>query len=340
MQLSKSDNLRNAKNTKNDEFYTRLEDIEKELPNYAKFLSGKSVYCNCDDPVKSNFWKYLHENFTHFKLKSLISTHYEKNKQSYMMQYNGGKDNDDEYGAIKPLNCNGDFRSDECVDILKQSDIVISNCPFSLARNYINLLTKYDKKFIIVGDINWVTYKDVFSLFMNESIHFGINNISSFIQPDRTEKTFGNKCWFTNINLNNSYNELQLTKSYNDNDYVKYHNYNAINVDRVSDIPYDYFEVIGVPITYLQKHDSNLFEIVGLGGGVGFNEINKECARTTIVYENPKQHNPDGTIVNGGKVNTHVVLPCNQIPHCRYYTADNCNCYLISTYARVFIKRK
>ena len=159
---SKNSNLHSAKNAKNDEFYTQLSDVSEELRHYKKHFKGKTVFCNCDDPTWSAFWKYFHLNFEVLGLKKLISTHYDKDKPTYKMVYEGGDDNDIEVGAKTPLQGNGDFRNQECIDLLKESDIVVTNPPFSLFREYIAQLYHYNKKFLIIGNKNGITYKEVF----------------------------------------------------------------------------------------------------------------------------------------------------------------------------------
>lgn len=228
---SKSDNLRLAHKTKNDEFYTRLEDIEKELVYYKSFFSNKIVYCNCDDPEKSNFWKYFYDHFSNLQLKQLISTHYDYNKSSYALIY------DSKSITKTALSGNGDFRSNECINYLKQADLVITNPPFSLAREYIKQLIDYNKKFLIVGSKNWITYKNVFLLFKNQQIWKGINNIIYFIQPHRSFKKFGNICWFTNLPV--EHNDQKITfKEWNNADYPIYDTYPAFEVAKVSNLPF------------------------------------------------------------------------------------------------------
>lgn len=156
-------NLLNAKNTKNDEFYTQLSDIEKELQHYTEHFKGKIVYCNCDNPKFSNFWKYFHLNFEFLGLKKLIATHYNETEPTYKMEYEGGNDNDISVGVITPLNGNGDFRSQECIGILNQSDIVVTNPPFSLFREYVSQLMEYNKKFVIIGNKNAITSQNLTS---------------------------------------------------------------------------------------------------------------------------------------------------------------------------------
>lgn len=260
-------NLHKAKNMKNDEFYTQITDIEKELMQYKDHFKNKVVYCNCDDPTFSNFWVYFHLNFEHLGLKKLIATFYHIGCSVYSAEYTGGNDNDcTKYNRI-PLNGNGDFRSEECIEILKGSDIVVSNPPFSLAREYIACLMEYQKKFLIIGDMNWITYKEVFPLLKDNHIWLGKCSVQEFVQPDGTTKKFGNKLWFTNLDHKKRHEKLILCKNYTHEEFPTYDNYNAINVNKVSDIPCDYDGVMGVPITFLDKYNPEQFEIIGIACG-------------------------------------------------------------------------
>lgn len=240
-------NLNAAKKAKNDEFYTMYEDIENELQHYPGAFQGKVVYCNCDNPEWSNFWRYFHENFAALGLKKLVSTHYEKdverNGHPYKMEYEGGNDADITAGVKTPLEGNGDFASDECIEILRQADIVVTNPPFNIARErYLPLLRQYEKPFLIIGDLNWVTYKSVFPLIKGGKVWIGCTKIKAFWQPDKTIQKFGNKLWFTNIDMKKRHEKLTLKKKYTPNEFQKYDNYDALNVDKVADIPCDYCE--------------------------------------------------------------------------------------------------
>ena len=262
--MSDCRNLTKAQREKNDEFYTLYEDIEKELVHYKEQLKGKKVYCNCDS-TDSNFWKYLYDHFEEYELESLTCTYYNKNwsilddeEKSYKTVYDGKN-------IIRTrLIGNGSFDSSECIELLKDSDVIISNPPFSLFKNYFNLLMKYDKKFLIVGNFNAVAYKNIFPYIKENRIFLGINPVKSFICPDNTIQKFGNICWFTNI-LFNYGKALLLTEKYSQEKYPKYDNYDAINVDKVSDIPCDYDGIMGVPITFLYKYCPEQFEILGHG---------------------------------------------------------------------------
>lgn len=206
-------NLTNSKQAKNDEFYTMYEDIENELQHYPGAFEGKIVYCNCDNPEWSNFWKYFHINFKKLGLKKLVSTHYETNGHSYKMEYEGGDDNNVEAGVITPLEGNGDFRNQECIDLLKEADIVVTNPPFSIAReDFIPQLFEYKKKFLIIGDLNWVTYKIIFPLLKNNEMWMGYSTVKEFLQPDGTIKKFGNKLWFTNLDIKKRHENLYCGK--------------------------------------------------------------------------------------------------------------------------------
>lgn len=236
-------NLSNSKIAKNDEFYTSYNDIESELQHYPGAFQGKTIYCNCDNPEWSNFWRYFHLNFDHLGLKKLISTHYDKEKPTYKMEYTGGDDNNVEAGVITPLEGNGDFRNQECIDLLKEADIVVTNPPFSIAReDFIPQLFEYKKKFLIIGDLNWVTYKIIFPLLKNNEMWMGYSAVKEFLQPDGTIKKFGNKLWFTNLDIKKRHEKLILWKNYTPAEFPQYDNYDAINVDKVSNIPCDYCE--------------------------------------------------------------------------------------------------
>lgn len=268
--MSKNKNLNRAKKEKNDEFYTLYQDIEKELIHYKHYLKDKIIYCNRDNPKYSNFYKYLKDNFNELKLKHLYCTGYNKDGKGYYGEYNGINE------IIKPLNDNGDFRSEECIELLIKSDIIITNPPFSLFRYYVAQLMEYGKKFLIIGNGNAVTYKEIFPYIKNNELWLGIysNKSLEFVLPDNCEKYNKIKdgikigivpsiCWFTNINHNKQNQPLDLNKTYNEIDYPKYDNYDAIEVSKVADIPIGYQGIMGVPITFLDKYCPSQFEIVG-----------------------------------------------------------------------------
>ncbi|QMU55993.1 MAG: modification methylase [Candidatus Mycalebacterium zealandia] len=288
-------NLHQAKRNKKDEFYTQIEDIERELKHYKKHLKGKVVYCNCDDPRVSNFFHYFSYNFEKLGLKKLIATCYKNqdmdlfsrhdSDRAIYLEYEGDKNNnkipDTEEIEVKHLKGDGDFRSEECIDLLKQADIVVTNPPFSLFRKYIAQLIEYDKKFLIVGDQNAITYKEIFPLINQNKLWLGCDNGGTkwFQVPDdydiKTEsrkkiengiKYFskGSINWFTNFDHEKRHEELILYKTYNPEEYPHYDNYDAINVDKVQEIPKDYDGAMGVPITFLDKHNPNQFEILGI----------------------------------------------------------------------------
>lgn len=259
-----NENLQLAKSAKNDEFYTRLEDIAKEVQNYAGQFEGKIVYCNCDNPRSSMFWQYFHTNFEALKLKKLIATYYDT-QGSEMWSYEGGDDTNMQAATITPLNGSGSFASDECLPPLKECDIVVTNPPFSLFRDYVQYLKAVGVLFLIIGSQNAMTYKDMFSWIKKDEIRVGCNGVTKFIQPNGEIKQFGNICWFTNLQVPQENKTIPLTKQYygNEAEYPTYINYNAISVDKVSDIPNDYMGVMGVPITFLNKFDPKQFEILG-----------------------------------------------------------------------------
>lgn len=239
-----------AKANKNDEFYTKLEDIENELVHYTDFFKDKVVYCNCDSPNHSNFWKYFHDNFQSLGLKKLIST-YLDNVRSFKTEYDG------ESITKTSLIGNGDFSSDECVKILKDCDVVVTNPPFSLIRPFFDLLIEYNKQFLFIGTISSFGYLNVFKEFKENRCWTGKTHPTNYVKQDGSTCKMGNTIWITNIGEN--VKELVLTKKYD-----KYCNFDAINVDKVADIPYDYFGIMGVPITFIEKYNPNQFNIIGI----------------------------------------------------------------------------
>lgn len=288
-----NDNLKQAKRNKKDEFYTQLCDIENELKHYKSFLKGKTVLCNCDDPRVSNFFHYFSYSFEHLGLKKLITTCY-KNKnmdlfsqndseQAVYLEYYGDKNSnrvpDIEEIGVKSLKGDGDFRSDECIELLKEADVVITNPPFSLFREYVEQLIKYNKKFLIIGHQNAITYREIFKLIKENKIWLGYGfkgGAGHFINPyyedyatagDHKEGMIrvSGVVWYTNIETTKRHEDLDLYKKYTPEEYPHYENYNAINVDKTSDIPMDYNGVMWVPITFLDKYSPDQFEIVDLG---------------------------------------------------------------------------
>ena len=272
----KNTNLHSAKDAKNDEFYTQLFDIENELKHYKKHFEYKTVFCNCDDPTESNFWQYFSLNFDYLKLKRLIATHYDPEKPSYMLEMY--RDDGGVHSRIMKLKQNGDFRSDESIELLKQSDIVVTNPPFSLFREYVAQLMEYDKKFIIIGNMNAITYKEIFPLIKNNKMWVGVSlhgTKCNFIVPDsytgknvfvdtdgKRKAKINNAIWFTNLNIKKRHEKLELYKKYDPTEYPTYDNYNAINCDRVADIPVDYCESWGVTNEVFDKLNQDEWEKV------------------------------------------------------------------------------
>ena len=253
-------NLLTAKNKKNDEFYTRLEDIQKELDNYKEYFKDKIIYCNCDDIYSSNFYKYFKDNFNKLGIKKIIATNLSLDNIAYKTEF----DNNSKEIRTK-LRGNGDFRSEECVKLLQESDIIVTNPPFSLFREYIAQLIKYNKDFLIIGNMNAATYKEIFPLFKNNQVWFGYTSPKIFITPDRAEKKFGNILWYTNLENGKRHCRLDLKNCYygSESNYPKYENYDAIEVSKVVNIPKDYYGLMGVPVTFLNKYCPEQFKLVG-----------------------------------------------------------------------------
>lgn len=303
--MSDNRNLHSANKAKQDEFYTQLSDIENELKHYKKHFKGKTVLCNCDDPRVSNFFHYFAYNFEHLGLKRLITTCYKNQERDlfsqnnseraiwleYFGDRNGNRVPDPEEIGIHYFNGDGDFRSAECIELLKEADIVVTNPPFSLFADYIGQLAKYEKKFLVLGNKNAVTYKEVFQLFkenklwigvtpMSREIYFNVNQ--DFIEEslaknrNRTIVVRDGKymarspsIWFTNLDHKKRHEELILYKKYSPDEYPKYDNYDAIEVNKTESIPEDYDGIMGVPITFLDKYNPEQFEIVGCSYNYG-----------------------------------------------------------------------
>ena len=246
MASNKNSNLHSAKKAKNDEFYTQLSDIEKELRHYKKHFHDKTVFCNCDDPEWSNFWQYFSLNFDRLQLRRLIATHYEIDKQSYMLEM--WRDDSGVHTKINTLRQNGDFRSPESIALLQQADVVVTNPPFSLFREYVAQLMEYEKKFLIIGNKNAITYKEFFPLLKDNKAWIGYNAPCEFGRPDGTitKQVSGLTRWFTNLDIPKRHEPLIMVKRYDSVLYPHYDNYDAINCDKVADIPMDYFESWGV----------------------------------------------------------------------------------------------
>lgn len=268
--MASNSNLIAARVAKNDEFYTHLTDIEKELENYWDQLREKVVLCNCDDPTWSNFWRYFHLYFSSIGLKKLIATYYEPKKTAYRFEYEGGDDANIGVGVRTEMIQNGDFQSPECVEVLKECDVVVTNPPFSIAPNcFVPLLMKYRKKFLIVGDLNWISKENIFPLIARNKIWLGYNTIKEFSQPDGSIAKFGNKLWFTNLDCKKRHEKLILRKCFTPEEYPTYTNYDAINVKKVNDIPCDYDGFMGVPISFLHSYNPDQFEIIGCPNYMG-----------------------------------------------------------------------
>lgn len=358
-----NNNLKAARKAKNDEFYTQLSDIEKELRHYSDKFSGKTVYSNCDNPRFSNFVRYFIMNFSFLKIDKFIATYYNQdgcggklvvtanNIDSFLVNgdYKQSVINDN----IQELSGDGDFRSDECVELLKESDIVVTNPPFSLFREFVNLILNNkllgdSKQLITVGNSNAITYKDMWPLLKSNRLWLGYNSVKLFEIPKSTANDkseylngkyyakMGNICWFTNVDTARRYKPIDLYCNYtgNENSYPKYDNYNAINVDKVSEIPVDYAGVMGVPITFLDKWDPEQFEIIGLGNGESLFTPSKH-------YPGAILHYPNGNILNGESILGRVLAIKHEgtPPNKAYYTADNVTGWLSSPYTRMLIKR-
>ncbi|MBK7099835.1 MAG: adenine-specific methyltransferase EcoRI family protein [Sphingobacteriales bacterium] len=282
-------NLQDAKHNKKDEFYTQLSDIERELKYYKHHFKDKTVYCNCDDPRVSNFFHFFSYNFEKLGLKKLITTCYKNqsvdlfsqndSEQAIYLEYtgdkNGNKVPDPNEIGIKQLKGDGDFRSKESISLLTQADIVVTNPPFSLFREYISQLIEYNKKFVIIGSQNSISYKEIFKLIKEDKIWLGYNAVKRFTMPEDYEHNsikiedgikyavFDNMGWFTNLDIAKRHEELILYKNYTPEEYPTYDNYNAICVNKVAEIPMDYNGVMGVPITFIEKYNPEQFEIIG-----------------------------------------------------------------------------
>ena len=309
MAKSLNKNLHSAKSNKKDEFYTQLADIENELKHYRHHFKGKTVFCNCDDPRVSNFFHYFSHRFESLGLKKLITTCYKnqdmdlfsthESEKAVMLVYEGDKNGDripnaEEIG-ITELQGDGDFRSAESIALLKEADIVVTNPPFSLFREYVAQLMEFDKKFIIISNKNAITYKEVFKLIKENKLWVGVTPMSTdllFDLPkDEIEFLLNNKkegsaykvvngvvkgraqaIWFTNLDHSKRHEDLDLYKTYTPEEYPKYDNYDAINVDKTKDIPADYAGAMGVPITFLDKYNPEQFEILGMAASAGYNK--------------------------------------------------------------------
>jgi hypothetical protein len=282
---------------KSDEFYTQLTDIEKELKHYRDQFAGKVIYCNCDTE-ESNFWLYFKLNFDFLKIKKVIATNYDENGNAYKIEKTSKNEK-----KIK-LKGNGDFSSKECINILKKADIIITNPPFSLFRKFINLLIEYNKKFLIIGNVNAITYKDIFPLIKDNKLWLGYSIHSGgreFKVPDNYPlKASGCRVdisgskfisvkgvrWYTNLDYKEKHQNLLLYKKYNEKEFKKFDSYDAINVNKTCDIPYDYEGYMGVPITFMDKYNPDQFDIID---GLNSNAVvNGKATYFRIVIKNKK----------------------------------------------------
>jgi len=377
-----------AKKAKNDEFYTQLADIEKELKHYKDQFRDKVVYCNCDDPFESNFFKYFAANFNALGLKQLIATSYKPSPiaNTQLGLFGGSetlavpkgrpkvtankfiinevsdidgdgafdlRDIAEQLKANKnnewtPLDGEGDFRSAESIELLKQADIVVTNPPFSLFREYVAQLMEYKKKFLILGDQNAITYKEIFKLIQENKLWLGYDNggtkwfqvpndyeiqTESRIKIENGVKYFsmGRIMWFTNLDTTKRHEKMTLYKKYSSEEYPKYDNYDAIEVSKAVDIPMDYEGVVGVPITFLDKFNPDQFTIIGITKKLGFH-------LRTKVYPNQIQIDVSGKRSVVSKLNDGATLKVTRPPNNKTYYIVN-NEYFIQLYARVLIKQ-
>jgi len=357
--------LHNAKKSKSDEFYTQRRDIENELFHYKKHFKNKVVFCNCDDPRVSKFFHYFSYNFKYLKLKKLITTCYKNQdmnlfsrhdtERAIYLEYEGDKNEnkvpDPEEIGIKQLKEDGDFRSPECIKLLEQADIVVTNPPFSLFREYVAQLIEFDKKFLIIGNSNAIGNKEIFPLIKIGKIWLGYKNGDmAFKVPDSYEprttrywedddgqkwRSMGNACWFTNLDYAKRHEDLILYKTYNETDYPKYDNYNAIEVSKVNNIPIDYKGVMGVPITFLKKYNPDQFEILGATQRGCHDEV-PDTKKYNDYWE--VRQNGQKTGSSGGKTNENANLASNDGK--KNYFINNDGRIIQSAYQRIFIRHK
>lgn len=316
MDKAKNASFAAAREAKEDEFYTQRSDIENELAHYSDHFRDKIVYCNCDDPVSSEFWQFFVRNFIAWGIKKLIATHYDPNAQNYSYKLEMEPDENGQFSIYNepkstPIMCNGDFRSAICIEILKEADIIVTNPPFSLFRDYIAQLMEYEKKFLIIGSQNAITYKEVFPLLQHNKMWVGYNSgdmafkVPDYYEPRATRywqdetgqkwRSMGNICWYTNLDIPKRHSPIDLRGNYykgNEDQYPHYDNFDAIEVSKVADIPCDYDGIMGVPITFLDMFNPNQFEIVGYGKG--------ELAKSIGVTKNHRGR-CDLAVVKNGK---------------------------------------
>ena len=314
-----------ARQAKQDEFYTSLRDIELELEHYKDHFKGKVVYCNCDDPRASNFFRYFAVNFKKLGLKKVIATCYQSqdsyqfkrstSDQAVYLEYSGDHDRNDASALgkidVQPLVGDGDFRSAECITLLQKADIVVTNPPFSLFREYVAQLMEHQKQFLIIGNMNAVTYKEIFPLFQNNRMWYGpsirsgdrefqvpddypLNAASTRIDSDgkRYVRVKGVR-WFTNLDYPSRYQDLSLEMKYSPHTYLKYANFDAINVNKTMHIPSDYDGLMGVPISFLDKHNPNQFEILGSSKTL-CRPISEVAKKGTYQQGGPRFYLPNG----------------------------------------------
>lgn len=307
--------------------------------HYKAHFKDQIVLCNCDDPTWSAFWKYFHLNFAELGLKKLISTHYDREEATYKMEYTGGDDNDIEVGVKTPLEGNGDFRNKECLDLLDECDIVVTNPPFSLFREYVAVLMEHQKKFLIIGNKNAITYKEFFPLLKDDEVWIGCNSPSEFSTPDGvTKKLNGLTRWFTNLDVAKRHEKLILWKNYTPEEYQTYDNYDAINVNKVSEIPVDYDSVMGVPITFMDKYNPEQFEIIGL---LQSSTDEQEGIPNLRYYNDFKEMRQDMSFTgaSGGKANGNPVIKEKPLKGNFLYNPITKE-YVHSVYARIVIRKK
>lgn len=303
---TKNNNLHNAKRQKNDEFYTTRATVELELNHYKEHFRGKVVYCNCDDPIESEFTRYFAHKFEDWGLKKLISTGYKESGHGVMYVYEGDKNGnlvpDRSEWKITELQGNGDFKSEECVELLKQADIVVSNPPFSLFREYVAQLIEYGKEFLIIGNKNAITYKEIFPLIKENKLWLGISFPNEFILPNgEITKTVSGLCrWFTNLTHAKRNKPLDLVQKYDPRYYPKYENYDCIECSKVMDIPVDYDGVTAVPITFLDKYCPKQFRIIGIACGNSWANY-KEILKSLNFNPNMKYGGGLGSPILNGK---------------------------------------
>lgn len=283
--MAGNSNLHQSKEAREDEYYTSIQTVEKELKHYKEYFKNKTVLCNCDDPEWSNFWQYFQLNFDHLQLKKLISTHYDANNSTYKLEI---IDNSEKIVKTS-LTGNGDFRNKECMELLEESDIVVTNPPFSLMKEYLPTLLESGKQFLVLGNVNHVTFKEIFKYYIDGKFWLGYNDghfwfrVPEWYEEKKTDfkiidgvkyRRLGNICWFTNLPVKRRSEELILTKTYTPSDYPTYETYEAIDIKKTLDIPLDYDGIMGVPISYLPYHCPSQFEVIGkFDGGQATNPL-------------------------------------------------------------------